>query len=429
MKKLLFILFVAALAGSAGFYWWRATSSDQPTFATVPATRGDLLLSVSATGSLEPVEIVDVGAQIVGSIKSFGPDPDQPGKVVDFNSRVRQGTVLAQLDDAPQKVELKKALANQKLAKGELAKASARHEQAKSVFDRAQRLRGTNSESDFENATAEYKISQAEVETAEAKVDQAKAAAEQAQINLGYTTIRSSVDGIVIDRRVNVGQTVVAGLNAPSLFLVAKDLSRMRVFAAVNEADIGDVHEGQAATFTVDTYRDRKYTGKVSQIRLNASKAQNVVTYDVVVDVDNTDGSLRPYMTPKVQFEVSRRSNVIQVPNQALRWRPTWDQVSPSARAEIEPPGTQPKSPWKDNGMEGEESEERVDLGVPTVWVVADDGLVRPIKVQTGLSDGLVTEIKGGDLEAGTQVVVKVVREAKADFVSSFVAKVTKIKN
>ena len=428
MKKLLFVLFVAALAGSTGFYWWRTTSSDQPTFGTVPATRGDLLVSVSATGSVEPVEIIDVGAQIIGSIKSFGPDPDRPGKTVDYRSRVREGAILAQLDDLPHKAELKKALANQKLAESELSRARARHKQAGQVFHRAENLRGTNSVSDFENATAEYEISEAEVAAAEAKLDLTKVSAEQARINLGYTTIKSPVDGVVIDRRVNVGQTVVAGLNAPSLFLMAKDLSKMLVWAAVNEADIGDIHVGQAATFKVDAYRDRKYAGKVSQIRLNASMVQNVVTYGVVVDVDNVDGTLLPYMTAKLQFEVSRRSNVVQVPNQALRWRPTWDQVSPSARAEIEPPGTPPKSLRKENDIEGEETEDGVDLGVPAVWVIAGDGFVRPIKVQAGLSDGLVTEIQDGGLEAGTQVVVKVVREAKADFVKSFISKVTNIK-
>ena len=428
MKRLLFVLFVAAVAGSTGFYWWRAASSDQPTFGTVPVTRGDLLVAVSATGSVEPVEIIDVGAQIIGSIKSFGPDPDRPGKTVDYRSRVREGAVLARLDDLPHQADLKKALANQRLAESELTRARARLRQTERIFQRAKNLIDTNSKSDFENATAEREISEAEVATAEAKLDLMKVAAEQARINLGYTTIKSPVDGVVIDRRVNVGQTVVAGLNAPSLFLMAKDLSRMLVWAAVNEADIGDIHIGQAVTFKVDAHRDRSYSGKVSQIRLNASMVQNVVTYGVVVDVDNVDGTLLPYMTAKLQFEVSRRSKVLQVPNQALRWRPAWDQVSPSARAEIEPPDSVTKSPWKDKDAEGEETEERVDLGVPTVWVVADDGFVRPVKVQAGLSDGLVTEIKGGDLDVGARVVVKVVREAKADFVSSFISKVTNIK-
>ena len=257
---------------------------------------------------------------------------------------------------------------------------------------------------------------------AEAKLEQAKIATKQAEINLGYTTIRSPVDGVVIDRRVNVGQTVVAGLNAPSLFLLAKDLSHMLVWAAVNEADIGDINVGQKVTFKVDAYRDRTFTGKVSQIRLNASLLQNVVTYGVVVDVDNTDGKLLPYMTAKLQFEVARRSNAILVPNQALRWQPTWEQISPSARAGLDaaqrtasPAGGATEAPSDD-------AEPTVDLGSPTVWVVADDGLVRPVSVKVGLSDGMVTEITGGELQAGDVVVVNVVREAKPDFVSSFIS-------
>jgi HlyD family secretion protein len=156
--------------------------------------------------------------------------------------------------------------------------------------------------------------------------------------------------------------------------------------------------------------------------------AQSVVTYGVVVDVDNADGTLLPYMTARLQFEVSRRSDVLRVPNQALRWRPTWDEISPPARAELAPVGSDAKSLLKDKDAEADETEEKVDLGVPAVWVVADDGLVRPVKVQPGLSDGLVTEITGGDLQAGAHVVVKVVREAKADFVKSFVSQLTNIK-
>jgi len=428
MKRLLFFLLLVAVGGSIGYYYWRAGSADPPEFSTVPVTRGDLLISVSATGSVEPVEIIDVGAQIVGIIKSFGPDPERPGKTIDFRSRVREGAILAQLDDLPAKAELKKSLANQRLAEGELNRCRARLRQAERVFHRAENLRGTNSVSDFENATADYEIAQADVEAGEAKVEQAKVLAEQARINLGYTTIRSPVDGVVIDRRVNVGQTVVAGLNAPSLFLMAKDLSRMLVWAAVNEADIGDIHIGQPVTFKVDAYRDRSYSGKVTQIRLNASMVQNVVTYGVVVEVDNLDGTLLPYMTAKLQFEVARRSNAVLVPNQALRWQPAWNEVSPSVRADLQSQVAEKTFLSREKDAEADETEAKVDLAVPAVWVVADDGFVRPVKVRAGLSDGLSTEIAGGELEAGTRVVLKVVREAKPDFVSSFISKVTNTK-
>jgi HlyD family secretion protein len=296
------------------------------------------------------------------------------------------------------------------------------------MFRRAERLIGTNSASDFENATAEYEIAQADVAAAEAKVEQSKVLAEQAQINLGYTTIRSPVDGVVIDRRVNVGQTVVAGLNAPSLFLMAKDLSRMLVWAAVNEADIGDVHLGQKVTFKVDAYRERTFSGKVAQIRLNASMVQNVVTYGVVVEVDNLDGTLLPYMTAKLQFEIARRSNALLVPNQALRWQPAWDEVSPTVRAGLESQIAEKTLSSQEKDAESAEVEAKVDLASPVVWVLADDGFVRPVKVRVGLSDGLSTEIAEGELEAGMHVVLKVVRAARPDFVSSFISKVTNTK-
>ena len=187
---------------------------------------------------------------------------------------------------------------------------------------------------EFEAAQSQYEIAQAELAMSEAKVQQAASAKKEAEINLDYTTIRSPADGTIIARRVNVGQTVVAGLNAPSLFLLARDLSRMQVWAEVNEADIGDVHAGQKVLFKVDdvSCRDRTFTGKVAQIRLDASMESSVVSYAVIVDVDNTDGKLKPYMTAKLQFEVQQRVNVRRVPEQALRWRPVWDEITPSAR-------------------------------------------------------------------------------------------------
>ncbi len=423
MKKSLFFLVAAVLAGSIGFYFWRTASAARPEFRTLPVARGDLLVAVSATGSVEPVEIIDVGAQIVGIVKKFGPDPNQPGKMIDHNSQVKQGDILAHLDDAPHQNELKRALANLKLAESELARVEARLKQAESAYRRAQKLRDTNSDTEYENAVANYDIATAEAGIAAAKLEQAKVAKDQADINLGYTVVRSPVDGVVIDRRVNVGQTVVAGLNAPSLFLLAKDLSRMNVIAAVNEADIGDIHVGQRVTFKVDACRDQIFSGTVSKIRLNASMAQNVVTYGVVVDVDNTDGKLLPYMTAKLQFEVARRSDAMLVSNQALRWRPTLAQISPSARRVLPPSALRQEADGS-----GEEGEQKVELASPTVWVVAADGFVQPIQVQTSLSDGILTEISGGDLKPGTEIVINAVREAQPDFVSSFISQVVNTK-
>lgn len=424
MKVILSILVVAAIAAVAIAHYGGSGFDPRPEFRTLPVTRGDLWIGVTATGTVEPVEIIDVGAQIVGSIKSFGPDPDRPGKTIDFRSQVKQGAVLAQLDNLPHQAEVDKARANLKLAEAELSLGRARQKQKELAFARAQQLRDTRAEAEYERAEAEHEMAKAEVTMAEAKVNEAQIAMKQAEINLAYTVISAPVDGEVIDRRVNVGQTVVAGMNAPSLFLLARDLRQMLVWAAVNEADIGDIYVGQAVTFTVDAYRDRVFAGTVSQIRLNASLQQNVVTYGVIVDVENTDGKLLPYMTAKLQFEVARQKNALQVPNQALRWQPTWMQISPAARHGLKAPASVTDSPDEVAEGAGSDAGPKVDLGSPTLWVLADDGLVRPVSVQTGVSDGMVTEILGEDVKPGDAVVIGAVRKAEPDFVSSFVTRV-----
>jgi len=408
--------------GWVGLHYWRSASADRPEFRTAAVTRGDIILPVGATGQVEPMEVIDVGAQIPGMVKMFGPDPNRPGKTIDYDSRVRKGSLLAQLDDAPHQCELTKSEANLRLAESELSRCQARLKQARSAYARAERLRDTNAESDYESAVAAYDVAKAETDVAGARLEQAKAAKKLAETNLGYTRICSPVDGVIIDRRVNVGQTVVAGLNAPSLFLLAKDLSRMLVWAAVNEADIGNIHLGQPATFKVDAYRDQEFSGTVSQIRLNASMAQNVVTYGVVVEVDNRDERLLPYMTAKLKFEVARSTNVLRVPNQALRWQPTLSQVTPELRQKFQAAGkvTTPD----DSDATDDEDQQRIDLDATALWVVGPDGFVRPIEVKTGLSDGINTEIKEGKIEADMQVVIRAVREAQPDFVSSFISQV-----
>jgi HlyD family secretion protein len=426
MKAKISILAVVILLLLAAWFGYRGftAGNDRPQFRTLPVTRGEILIGVTATGTVEPVQIIDVGAQIVGMIKSFGPDANGPDKTIDFNSRVKEGDVLAQLDDRPHRVELEKAVAGLRLAEAELKQSRAQRDKAERDFHRAERLRGTNSVAEFEAATSQFEIAQAELAMCEAKVEQAKSMKKQAEINLDYTTIRSPVNGTVIARRVNAGQTVVAGLNAPSLFLLAKDLSRMQVFAAVNEADVGDIQLGQKVTFKVDTYRNRTFSGKVSQIRLDAAMSASVVTYCVVVDTDNSDGKLKPYMTAKLQFEVARRSNALLIAEQALRWRPTWEQITPSARAGLTPPVKLKLRRAEAADGEVETEEPTVDTGAPTAWVVADDGLVRPVPVKLGLSDNTDTELTGGELQAKDEVVIGAVRAARADFVSSFINRV-----
>ena len=220
-----------------------------------------------------------------------------------------------------------------------------------------------------------------------AMVRQNKASVKTAQINLGYCTIKSPVRGTIIDRRVNIGQTVMAALNAPSLFLIAKDLTKMQVWASVNEADIGRIRLNMPVRFTVDAHGGQTFYGKVAQIRMNAQMTQNVVTYTVIVTTDNSDGKLLPYLTANVQFEVDKRPQVLLVPNAALRWTPESEQVDPTV----------------DKKTLSQESAKSSEHG--RLWVVNQNGLVRPLEVTVGATDGTVTEISGSNVKEGMRVV------------------------
>jgi len=312
-------------------------------------------VSIGATGTVEPEEVIDVGAQVAGRIMSFGKDAN--GNTVDYTSLVKANMVLAQIDDTVYAAQVAEATAQQQQAQAAVltAQATLRQNQAKLYqaqrdWDRVQKL-GPASEalaqttydsyqSAFEVAQATVGVSEADIAAAQAALAQAEAALKRAQQNLDYCTIRSPVDGVIIDRRVNIGQTVVASLNAPSLFLLAKDLTKMQVWVAVNEADIGKIHAGQPVSFTVDAFPGETFKGQVAKVRLNASMTQNVVTYTVEITTDNSSGRLLPYLTANVQFELNRLNNVLLVPNSALRWTPTADQIDPAAREAAAAPGS-----------------------------------------------------------------------------------------
>lgn len=427
MKRILITLGVVAVAGAAAWHFGIAAVVARPKFRTQQIVRNDLFVGVSATGTIEPTEIIDVGAQIVARVKNFGPDLDKPGKTIDYCSRVEKGTLLVQLDDLLPKSELDKAHANVRLCEADLKNWHARVKQFEADLKRIRELSGIESPATLDKAVADYEGGAAEVSMAEARLCQAKVAVQQAEINLGYTKIASPIEGEVIDRRVNVGQTVVTGLSAPTLFLLARDLRHMQVCAAVNEADVADVAIGQTVTFTVDAYRNKVFSGKVSQIRHNASLNNSVVTYSVIVAVENPDRKLRPYMTASLQFEVARHKNALLVPNQALTWRPTWRQVSPAFRSKFAPPAVDTRSAEPDDEA-GDDAEPKVDPGAPTLWVIAKDGFVRPVPVKLGLSDGSMTEILGGEVQPGDRVVTAASQKEDFDFVKSFISHVTDTK-
>jgi HlyD family secretion protein len=350
---------------------------------------------------------VDVGSQVAGRILSFG--KDQSGKTIDYGSVVEEDMILAQIDDslyasdvAQNKAQLEQARAGVKRAEADLGQMQAKLVQAERDWNRAKKLGPSDalSQADYDAAISAYDSAKANVEVGKASIVQAKDAVNQAQANLNraqqnldYCTIRSPVRGVIIDRRVNIGQTVVASLNAPSLFLIAQDLKRMQVWVSVNEADIGNIKPGQPVAFTVDAYPGEIFQGEVGKVRLNATMTQNVVNYTVEVITDNSSGKLLPYLTANVKFLLSSRQNVLMVPNIALRWTPQPEQIDPENR-KPEKAKTRPAS---------EVSQPGYSRGV--VWVPRDS-FVKPFPVYVGVSDGSMTEIQGEEIKESTPIVL-----------------------
>ena len=335
MRALFTVVVLLALVGGGGYAYYRMNNAaPAPKWTTDKVTKGNLDLTIRSTGTIEPESVIDVGAQVQGLIKDLGIDSAQATKAIDYNSKVDAGTVLAHIDDSIYKAQFDQAKANLALGVANLQNNQAKLKQVTNDFERAKLLwnKHAQSDQDFDAAESAYESAVATVDQAAAQVEQSKAALAQAQTNLDYTVIKSPVKGTVIDRRVNVGQTVVASLSAPSLFLIAEDLKKMQIWASVNEADIGRINLGQAANFTVDTFPTDTFKGTVSQIRLNATSNQNVVLYTVVIDVDNSDQKLIPYLTATLQFDAGRHDNILMVPNAACRWRPRPEFIDPEVR-------------------------------------------------------------------------------------------------
>jgi HlyD family secretion protein len=300
MKWFWMLLVLALVAG--GGYWYATQPQDKaPEYQTAKVTRGDLTQAVTATGTLNPVTNVTVGSQISGIIQKL---------YADWNSKVKAGQLVAQLDPATYK-------ANVAQAEGDLANAKANLELARAQAKRAVELFSNKLISESDND-----ITAATLHQAEAMVQIKQASLDNAKINLDRCTIYSPVDGTVISRSVDVGQTVAASLSAPTLFLIANDLTQMQIDSNVSEADIGNVEEGQTVSFTVDAFPERKFTGKVRQIRNSPTTVQNVVTYDTVIDVSNPDLKLRPGMTANASIVTAQRTSVLRIPNAALRFKP-----------------------------------------------------------------------------------------------------------
>ena len=398
-------------------------SRNSAAFRAVPVKRGDLVATISATGTVEPEEVIDIGAQVAGRIVAFG--QDRQGKTIDYGSAVEAGMVLARIDDAlyaadvdQAKATLGQSKAALQRSEADLGQLKAKLYQAERDWARAKKLGPSDAlsqadydaaQSAFETAKANLEVGKAAIEQAKKTVNQSEALLQRAQQNLSYCTIVSPVVGVIIDRRVNIGQTVVASLNAPSLFLIAKDLRRMQVWVSVNEADIGNIRPGTSVTFTIDAFPGEVFEGEVGKVRLNATMTQNVVTYTVEVNTDNSNGKLLPYLTANARFIVGDRRNVFLVPNAALRWLPQPEQVAREFREKAKA-GRAPESPASEKpspkGVKAEPAQ-------GTIWV-PKGAQVRPLKVTLGLSDGTLTEVDSPELKEGTPVVVGEMETAQA---------------
>jgi HlyD family secretion protein len=416
-KKTVIAVVLLGLIVIAIVLYLRKGNEPPAAYRTAVVTRGDLLVSISATGTVEPEEVIDIGAQIAGQIVKFG--QDKTGKTIDYGSVVEAGTILAQIDDALYAAEAAQAAAQVEINKASLARAEADIEQLKAKlvqaqrdWERAQKLGPSEAlavtsydayQAGYETARANVAVGRAAIAQARAAVSQSEALLRRAQRNLSYCTIKSPVKGVIIDRRVNIGQTVVASLSAPSLFLIAKDLKRMQVWVAVNEADIGKIRPGLPVSFTVDAFPGETYRGEVGKVRLNASMSQNVITYIVEVITDNSNGRLLPYLTANVQFEIDRVDNALMVPNAALRWTPPVDRVAPEFRQPVDAAGAKGSREVEQKVAVKPEKTYPDGRKRATLWIRRGDFL-EPLRVKAGLSDWTMTAVKGEGLNEGMEV-------------------------
>jgi len=419
IKKAVIAIIVLGTGTAVAGWYLNPRSQRAIAYRTAQVMRGNLLVAISATGTVEPEEVIDVGAQVAGQILSFGRDAD--GKTVDYGSKVTEGTVLAKIDEslyaaeaAQAEAQVQAARANLQWAEADLQQLNAKLHQAEHDWHRARKLGPSEAlaeasydayQAAYQIAVANVAIGKAAILQAEAGLAQTQAVLRRAQRNLGYCTITSPVSGVIIDRRVNIGQTVVASLNAPSLFLIAKDLTRMQVWVAVNEADIGKIEQGQPVTFTVDAFPGETFQGQVGKIRLNAAMTQNVVTYTVEIVTDNRSGRLLPYLSANVQFELNRRSEVLLVPTAALRWQPSQAEVAPQFQETLTPKAA------KDGTSDGTRANFSAKNQTPSksakwgiLWI-PDGEKVRPLRVRLGLTDGAMTEVEGDSLIEGLEIV------------------------
>jgi HlyD family secretion protein len=418
MRRILFVV-IAIIALGLGAAYYSLAATEAPSIVTATVTRGPVVQKVEATGTVQPVDSVEVGSQVTGTINSLG---------ATFNSIVHRGEILATLDPAAFQTQVDQARAGLARIEADLQQAKVGLADALTKLRRAERLAkdGLIPDADLDSARIAREAARAAVTSAQAQVVQGRASLAQAAVNLEHTVIKSPVDGIVLSRNVEVGQTVTSGLQTPTLFVIARDLGTMEVSASVDESDIGHVAEGQPVTFTLDAYGSENFTGKVTEVRLQPVVTNNVVTYTTIITVPNPQQKLKPGMTATVRIETARDDDALRVPAAALRFRPDADvfaslgQEMPK-RQDTERQATQRGTRVNGSAATGAPREARDDnparppAGTPgsraTIWQVVD-GQLRPARVTVGLSDGAQVAVETEALEPGASVVTGI-RDAK----------------
>ena len=380
IKKIFALLLLVAFTGGAYYFYQRANEVPfEQRYRIQALEKGNITQSVSANGTLNPVVLVNVGTQVSGTVTKL---------YVDFNDKVEKGQILLELDQSLFMAQAGQSSANVRNAEASLELAKANEARIQSLFQKEYVSRH------------EYDLATQSRKSAQAQLAQAQAAAQKDQVNLGYTQIRSPVSGIVIDRMVDLGQTVAASLQTPTLIKIAQDLSEMRIDSSFAEADVALIKEGQRVTFTVDAFPNRTFNGEVQQIRLNPIITQNVVTYNVRVSLKNPDHILLPGMTAYVNIAVAQSNDVLIVPNAALRFKPSEESGAQGEATSTPAERSRQKGEGKGSGK-GKTRDEKNGL----VYVV-EAGKLRPVNVRIGITDNRNTEIISGDIKPGDKVVV-----------------------
>lgn len=401
MKKIIILLGIVVILAASYWLYSSGKKDDSSKYRLGTLDKGDVTAIVTASGSLSAVTTVQVGSQVSGIVAKI---------YVDFNSTVKKGQLLAELDPAPFESTVDQRRAD-------VEKAQVDYRNTKIAYDRSKKMVAEQliAQSDFDTA-------EANMLSAQATVKQAEGALKQAETNLSYTKITSPIDGTVVARQYDVGQTVAASFQAPTLFTIAQDLTHMQVATNVDESDIGRIKQDQQATFTVDAYPDRTFDGRVSQIRLSPTVVQNVVTYPVLLDVPNPNLDLKPGMTANVTIPVDVKHDVLRIPNAALRFQPDPNDVIKPERTGQGTPGreTSDRGQWQQHSNGGGGGSGSGSGGNSTkqaswshggsrkgsmVYVPAENGKLKPVFVRTSLTDGNYTALEWGDLKEGQQIV------------------------